>query len=83
MLESQPRYFALNPHCVNQIDDAHLSQYYEIAAGMILFYDALLTLDDEVRFFMHLEVTPLIDSHFEDQIYLAWKEIAGCARRLK
>ena len=33
---------------------------------MILFYDALLTLDDEVRFVMHLEVTPLIDLHFED-----------------
>ena len=41
--------FALNPHCVNQIDDGHLSQYYEIAAGMILFYDALLTLDNEVH----------------------------------
>ena len=50
---------------------------------MILFYDHLLTLDDEVRFIVQLEVTPLIDLHFEDQIYLVWKEIAGCARRLK
>ena len=50
---------------------------------MILFYDALLTLDNEVCFVMHLEVIPLIDLHFEDQIYLVWKEIAGCARRLK
>ena len=32
---------------------------------------------------MHLEVTPLIDLHFEEQIYLVWKEIPGCARRLK
>ena len=32
---------------------------------------------------MHLEVTPLIDLHFEDQIYLVWEEIPGCARRLK
>ena len=32
---------------------------------------------------MHLEVTPLIDLHFEDQIYLVWKEIPGCAHRLK
>ena len=83
MLELRARYLVLSPHCFNQIDAAHLSQYYGIAAGMILFYDHLLTLDDEVRFIVHLEVTPLIDLYFEDQIYLVWKEIAGCARSLK
>ena len=82
LLVSQPRYLSLNL-CVNQIDDGHFSQYYGIAAGIILFYDPLLTLDDEVRFVMHLKVTPLIALHFEDQIYLVWKEIPGCARRLK
>ena len=47
LLELRARYLALNSHYVNQID-AHFSQYYGIAAGMILFYDHLLTLDDEV-----------------------------------
>ena len=61
LLELRARYLVLSPHCFNQIDGTHLSQYYGIAAGMILFYDHLLTLDDEVGSF-HRDRAPRSDS---------------------
>lgn len=43
------RYPIPNVRCDEQADDRVFSQYYALATGTILFYDYLLTLEDEVR----------------------------------
>lgn len=43
------RYTTPPPCCTSQVNDALSLQYHAIATGTILFYDYLLTLEDEVR----------------------------------
>ena len=57
-----------------------ISQYYGLATGVILFYDHLLTLADEVgQVYSARTSRSLIRPRLvEDQIYLVWQEIMGC-----
>jgi hypothetical protein len=57
-----------------------ISQYYALATAVILFYDYLLTLPDEVgQVYSARTLRSLLRPHFiKDQIYLVWQEIVGC-----
>lgn len=61
----------------------YISQYYGMAAIVILLYDHLLTLADEVSQVYSISTpgcSPLRPCFVEDKIYLVWQEIThmGC-----
>ena len=66
------RYPIPNALCENQANDSISPQYYALATGTILFYDYLLTLEDEVRQVFHQEshVPSFILRLAADQIHL-------------